>query len=232
MKNSKMGTWKCEICSIKFDRYACKGKNGVNPKYCSRECTGQGLQRIMKDKHKILSKAISKEHMKNETTRSCLYCDTVFLVLPNNKKKQYCSRGCALRHRNTGLTDKGITQVMTVGLPKKIVPEQLKNAQFISKENTESTVTVNKSDVYKIKCKTCDQIVVRYLSRGKPVPRFCSKKCLHWLGDMDRKPVDTSSHWVNTYAKTVSIFDHKIILMLSMTLVNIGMCIYFVLKMS
>jgi len=84
----------------------------------------------------------------------------------------------------------------------EIQHEKLKSAQFISDNNTEPTITVKKSDIYKFKCISCDKLVVRYLSRGKPVPRFCSKKCTRWLRD-DRKPADTSSHIVTEPSKCI-----------------------------
>ena len=213
----------CELCNSDFE----VPRAHKEQRFCSKKCA------------KITNVVI-------EPTRDCAFCKTSFLVLSNNMDKKYCSVACSNRYKNTG---KSLEQLKDNILPIRnvrvealnaIQHEKLKDAQFISEKNTEPTVTVKKSDIYKFKCKTCDKLVVRYLSRGKPVPRFCSKKCTKWL-HQDRKPVDTSSHIitkdekpVQTYAEHTSVERTMLIniLSLSLSLVSLLLCLYIVFGSS
>lgn len=178
---------KCEICPQQFEFKS----THPHQKFCSKRCA------------KITN-------FVTEPIRNCLFCETSFLVTSNNNDKKYCCVSCSNRHRNTGKTliqlkdNISVQRKANTELLNAVAPDKLKNAQFITESNTESTITVKKSDVYKFICKTCDKTVIRYLSRGKPVPRFCSKKCTRWLGDIDRKPRETSSRTITheTYAQT------------------------------
>ena len=204
----------CEICKNEFK----VKKTHPDQRFCSKACA-------------------KTTYIVTDPIRKCEFCDTSFLVTSNNREKKYCSVSCSNRHRNTGKTliqlkeDIGGQRKANTEVLNAVKPEQLKNAQFITEANTEPTVTVKKSDVYKFQCKTCYKIVVRYFSRGKPVPRFCSKKCTRWLGDIDRKPRDASSRTVTDVPETYAQVERSMISKLASN-IDAFKCLMFLMQMG
>ncbi len=223
--SSALIRFNCETCGVTGESYRRNKNKNTLPRFCSQKCV----------------RPVGLRVTKAPETRECAYCKVAFMVLSNNKKKRYCTLACSNRHRNTGQTMHELRSKIAPTAVKEPVlnavdHQKLKNAQFITDKNTEITYTVNKSDIYKIKCLTCENIIVRYLSRGKPVPRFCSKKCTRWLGE-DRKHADTSSHLITEAVKTYAEADRDLarrlnVAALSFSLVSIGLALYMLLGPS
>lgn len=115
-----------------------------------------------------------------EEKRTCGFCNTAFIVFSNNKTKRFCSKSCSNKGR----------AVKEIPIPKEI--PKPKEAKFITDNDIEQSLCLKKSGAYKIKCLTCNKVVIRYISRGRACPSYCSKKCMRWRQDHALNTVESS----------------------------------------
>lgn len=82
----------CEKCSTHF-----KALKRDNRKFCSRKCSIEHNNDILKNNRIIINEKISKSLLKNETIETnCLNCNKNFIK--NRETTKYCSRSCKAKH--------------------------------------------------------------------------------------------------------------------------------------